>query len=244
MKNWFDTWFNTPYYHLLYKNRNSDEAEFFLNNLLDYLKPDKNHKFLDVACGKGRHAKMLHQLGFDTLGLDLAEESIQEAKKLSTEGLSFDVHDMRQVYAKESFDYVFNLFTSFGYFEVQDDNLKTLKAVHQSLKSNGELVIDFMNADKVIRHLVAKDEKTLQGVHFIQQRRLENGIIIKDIEVIDEGETYGFQERVQALNITDFETLLKASGFEIRNTFGDYKLSPFDKESSDRLIIHAKKLKP
>lgn len=241
---WFGQWFNTHYYHLLYGHRDESEAEAFIQALAQELNIPKGAHCMDLACGKGRHAKMLHQLGFETLGLDLAEESIQEAKKLSTQGLRFDVHDMREVYAKGAFDYVFNLFTSFGYFEVQSDNLKTLKAIHQSLKTNGELVIDFMNADKVIRHLVAKDEKCLQGVHFVQRRRLENGIIIKDIEVIDGNETHWFQERVQALTIKDFETLLQASGFEILNTYGDYKLSPFNKESADRLIIHAKKLSP
>ena len=109
MKNWFDTWFNTPYYHLLYKNRNSDEAEFFLNNLFDYLKPDKNHKFLDVACGKGRHAIFINKKGFNIEGIDLSKESIDYASQFSNDKLSFKVHDMRSTYKKEEFNFLLNI---------------------------------------------------------------------------------------------------------------------------------------
>ena len=62
MKNWFDTWFNTSYYHLHYKDRNTDEAEFFLKNLLTYLNPNKQTKFLDVDCGKGRNAIFINKM--------------------------------------------------------------------------------------------------------------------------------------------------------------------------------------
>ena len=52
---WFINWFDSPYYHILYKNRDEKEAEFFIENLVQYLNLKKRSKLLDIACGKGRH---------------------------------------------------------------------------------------------------------------------------------------------------------------------------------------------
>ena len=58
---WFKDWFDSPYYHILYKDRNFDEAEQFINNLLTFLKPETNSRFLDLGCGKGRHSVFLNK---------------------------------------------------------------------------------------------------------------------------------------------------------------------------------------
>ena len=56
-KKWFQSWFDTSYYHILYKNRNDDEAQRFITNLVEYLNIAKDQKILDLACGKGRELK-------------------------------------------------------------------------------------------------------------------------------------------------------------------------------------------
>ena len=89
MKNWFALWFNTPYYHLLYKDRNQSEAEYFIKHLLKKLKPSKEAIFLDVACGKGRHSKFINQNGFSIHGIDLSVENIKEANKNANDFLHF-----------------------------------------------------------------------------------------------------------------------------------------------------------
>ena len=122
---WFASWFDTPYYHILYKDRNYREAQIFMDNLTHYLNLPEHAKVLDLACGKGRHSIYLNQLGFRVLGVDLSENSIEIANKNANDTLNFKVHDMREP-IKEQFDAVFNLFTSFGYFENDDDNLKIL----------------------------------------------------------------------------------------------------------------------
>ena len=79
--NWFESWFDTPYYHILYKERNDDEAQLLMDNLTQYLNLPEEAKILDLACGKGRHSIYLNQLGFDVTGADLSTNSIAEAKK-------------------------------------------------------------------------------------------------------------------------------------------------------------------
>ena len=129
---WFTSWFDSPYYHVLYKERNYREAQIFMDNLTHYLNLPEHAKVLDLACGKGRHAIYLNQLGFTVLGVDLSENSIAIAKKNENETLHFEVHDMRHSFA-DKYDAIFNLFTSFGYFECDADHLKTLIAIKESL---------------------------------------------------------------------------------------------------------------
>ena len=242
-KNWFEIWFNTPYYHILYSNRNTGEARIFLHNLIENLNIPTSGNILDLACGKGRHSVTLNKLGYNVLGVDLSENSISAAKTHVAPGLEFRVHDMRNVIPQHTFTAVFNLFTSFGYFDNTEDNLKVLNSVNKMLLPNGLLIIDFMNTRKVIRNLVHSEEKVIEDVKFTIRRRYDGSQIYKDIEFSDRGENYAFTERVQALEFEDFSLLLKQSNFEILRTFGDFALSPYEVDSSDRLIIIARKNK-
>lgn len=235
-ENWFTSWFDTPYYHILYKDRNYREAQIFMDNLTHYLNLPEKAKVLDLACGKGRHSIYLNQLGFNVLGADLSENSIAEASKNSNETLHFKVHDMREPF-EEKFDAIFNLFTSFGYFESDDDNLTTLKAIKESLSEYGFAVIDFMNVNQVIETLVPEEVKTVDGIDFNIKRYVEDGHIFKEIDFEDQGRKFHFTEKVKALTLKDFQELMDEAGIFLLDIFGDYKLKKFHKTESERLIM-------
>ena len=146
---WFEEWFDTPYYHILYSNRDYREAENFLNLLTGFLKLEKKSSIIDLACGKGRHSIYLNKLGYKVLGLDLSEQSISYDKKFENESLEFRVHDMRNRIESEPVDAVFNLFTSFGYFETEEEDKSVFRSVSEVLKSKGYFVLDFLNAEYV-----------------------------------------------------------------------------------------------
>ncbi|MBB4803248.1 SAM-dependent methyltransferase [Flavobacterium nitrogenifigens] len=235
-QNWYSSWFDTPYYHILYKDRNYREAQIFMDNLTHYLNLPEKAKVLDLACGKGRHSIYLNQLGFDVLGADLSENSILEASKNSNETLHFKVHDMREPF-EEKFDAIFNLFTSFGYFENDDDNLTTLKAIKESLSEYGFAVIDFMNVTNVIENLVPEEVKTVEDIDFHIKRYVEDGHIFKEIDFEDKGRKYHFTEKVKALTLKDFQDMMDEAGIFLLDIFGDYKLKKFHKTESERLIM-------
>jgi len=201
-KAWYASWFDTPYYHILYKDRDYAEAQSFMDNLTNYLNLPEHGKILDLACGKGRHSVYLNKLGYDVTGVDLSEQSINYAKQFENDSLRFDVHDMTKPYP-ETFDAVFNLFTSFGYFENDDCNLRTIEAIKTELNTFGFGVIDFMNANYVINNLVAEDTKTVERITFHQKRSVKNGYIVKDIAFEIDGEQYNFEERVKALSLPE-----------------------------------------
>ena len=233
---WYASWFDTPFYHILYKDRDYDEAQDFMNNLTNYLNIPEGGTILDLACGKGRHSMYLNSIGYTVTGVDLSEQSIAYAKKFENETLKFEVHDMTKPYPQQ-FDAVFNLFTSFGYFEDDECNLKTVESIKHELNDYGFGVIDFMNSEYVIDHLVKEDSKTVDGINFHQKRKVENGYIVKDISFQVNGEKLEFQERVKAFTLQDFEMLFEKAGVHLLDVFGDYKLRPFDAKTSERLIL-------
>lgn len=236
---WYESWFDSPFYHILYKNRDEREAELFMRNLLDYLSPNPGARILDMPCGKGRHARFLASFGYQVMGIDLSPRSIEEARKEAPKNASFKVHDMREPLEVDRFQYVFNLFTSFGYFDSTEENLKVLMAANQNLVPGGYLVIDFLNSFRTAGNLKPKEHKVVDGIRFNIERKLQQGKILKTIAFKHQGEDYEFEERVQALSMKDFKILLKGSGFSIVDHFGDYNLNYYHANTSERLIIIA-----
>lgn len=236
MKHWYSSWFDTPFYHILYKDRDDKEAQSFMDALTYYLNISQNSTILDLACGKGRHSLYLNSIGYDVTGLDLSKQSISEAKQKENGRLCFDVHDMSKPYFKQ-FDTVFNLFTSFGYFDCDEDNLNTIKAIKANLKPNGIGVIDFMNIDVVKNRLKQDDIKTVNGIDFYLKRSVKNGYIVKDIAFNFKGQDFNFYERVKAFSLNDFKTMFEQAELTLLDVFGDYQLNTFNKQNSERLIM-------
>jgi SAM-dependent methyltransferase len=180
---WFEDWFNTPYYHILYKDRDYKEAENFISNLTKELKLPTHSSIIDLACGKGRHSVFLNQLGFEVLGVDLSEESILHNKQFENSAspkLEFKVHDMRnELYpeiSEEKVNAVFNLFTSFGYFDDEEDDRKVFQSVKNVLKEGGIFILDFLNEGFVKNTLIA--ETTINKGILISKLKKELKIIM------------------------------------------------------------------
>ena len=240
-KEWFKSWFDTEYYHQLYSNRDFNEAEQFIIKLIDYLQLPKGSKLLDVACGKGRHSLFLSKLGMDVTGIDLSPNSIAEAKQNEHEHLHFAEWDMRKVYQENAFYAVVNLFSSFGYFDKEEDDLNALKAMVANLKPEGVFVFDFLNTACATKLLKSREIIPRGDLQFHIQKTIKNGFIIKEIDLLDKGENYHYEERLKCFSEEDLKRLFTQANLTITHQFGDYDLNPFDVKSSPRIILLAKK---
>jgi SAM-dependent methyltransferase len=240
--NWFKTWFDTPYYHILYKNRSYTEAEQFLGNLLHFLAPKPLSKALDLGCGKGRHSIFLNKNNLDVTGLDLSAQSIAYANAFANNHLRFAEQDMRQPFGKARFDYVFNLFTSFGYFDNNADNEQVITNISDSLTPKGTLVLDYMNSTKALAQLTPHYIKTVDNIHFHINKILENGFIVKNIDFDIDNKPFHFQERVKCISKTDFEQYFNNNGLSVKYIFGNYQLQKFNETDSDRMIFIVEKI--
>jgi SAM-dependent methyltransferase len=163
--NLYKSWFDTPFYHILYKNRDYKEAEMFTRKLMRFIKLPLKSKILDLACGKGRHSINLNKMGYDVTGVDNSIESIKKANEYNSQTLKFKVHDMRKPLGQK-FDLIVNLFTSFAYFDDFNDNLKTLDSIKSSLNEEGLAVIDFLNIKYVKNNLINENIEEIDGIKF------------------------------------------------------------------------------
>lgn len=231
-------WFNSDYYHILYKNRDKKEAEFFINNLIKKLKIKKNSKILDLACGVGRHSFYLNKKGMNVIGIDNSENNIKKAKKFENKFLKFKKKEMTEDYGQE-FDFIFNLFTSFGYIN-EKHNLNTFKSINNSLINHGILVIDYLNVLKLKEELVEKETKKIGNIIFNIKRSFKDNFIVKKIKIKDNNKIFYFEERVMELTKNDFQDYLKKFNFEILDVYGNYNLEKYHK-NSERLIMIIKK---
>ena len=240
---WFKDWFNSPYYHLLYFNRDESEAAAFINKLIEFLQPPPGSSMLDVACGRGRHSMQLSGKGFDVTGIDLSFDSIREALKHENDKLHFYQHDMRQPFWINYFDYAFNFFTSFGYFKTQREHDNAIRTIAQALKLNGIFVLDYLNVHCAEAGLVHQSEKEIEDVNFVITKWFDETHFYKKIVVEDDKleEPLQYTEKVAKFTIGDFTDMFSYQGMQVKEVFGDYQFNAYDIKKSPRLVIIAEK---
>jgi SAM-dependent methyltransferase len=240
---WFSTWFDSPDYHRLYAHRDDTEAAGFTDALVERLRPRQGSRLLDLGCGEGRHARHLASKGYDITGIDLSTRSIAEARKAERPHLRFRRQDMRVPFGRRTFDYVFNFFTSFGYFEDAGDHETVARNMAAALKADGRLVIDYLNVRYADAHLIPHEEKTIDGIVYRITRRVDGRFFVKRIVVDDGGvgSPARHVERVARFTLGDFDRLLGANGLTVEQVYGNYQLGAYDAHLSPRLILVARK---
>lgn len=239
---WFENWFGSPYYRMLYTHRNDEEAQLFIQNLLQYLQPKEGSRILDIACGEGRHSIQLADKGFDVTGIDLSPLSIAVAKKWEQPKLHFYVHDMRMPFCVNYFDYALNAFTSFGYFATKHDHEIAAKSFANNLKKNGILVIDYLNSNYSLQRLVPFEIIERNNIPFTIKRKKDNTHFLKEISFTDfKGKQRIYQEKVAAFSLENFKDIFENTGLTLQYVFGDYQLHEYQENDSPRMIMVFKK---
>lgn len=239
--NWFEEWFDSPLYEKLYAKRDEEEAARLVALLEQTLSLNKCATILDLGCGRGRHAINLHKKGYEVTGIDLSEQAIATARqKAKTFGydIEFKVRDMRNPLPK-TFDAIVNLFTTFGYFETEQENAAVFDSVAQMLNSEGIFVFDYLNAKKVQESFVPSEEGEFQGIHYEIRRYIEDNAIHKEIHFSGHkiGGEKKYTERVKLYGLPWFKKKMAERGLTIDQVYGDYEGNDYDPETSSRLLI-------
>lgn len=243
-KEWFAAWFDSPAYHVLYGNRDNDEALNLIENL-DGIVSSEVKKVLDVGCGAGRHVLAWEKLGYHVFGFDLSPESIKRAKSKATNA-EFRVLDMRDLKNQTEwtgeFDLISNLFTSFGYFSKEEEHQSVLDGFTHALKPGGLLILDYLNVPYSKARLVPSEVVNIENYTFVIERQLKDGFFKKSISFRSpEGKDLQFIEQVRAWSADDLKSRLLDVNLHTEKIFGDYDLGHFS-EDSPRCIILARKI--
>ncbi|MCX7611293.1 MAG: class I SAM-dependent methyltransferase [Ignavibacterium sp.] len=243
-KNWFDEWFNTNEYLEVYKHRNEIDAERHINFILSKVDLKPKSKVLDMACGAGRHSILLAKKGYELTGIDLSENLLSEARRIAESeklNIKFVKADIRNFYTDEKFDLVLNLFTSFGYFEKDEENFLIIKKAYDFLECSGIFILDFFNKEFLLKNLIPLSKEKNNGKTIIQKRFVRSGRIEKIIEIIKDDSKKTFYESVKLYSPEQLKNRLVEYGFKILNIYGNFDGSDFQENISERFIAICKK---
>lgn len=243
---WFETWFNTPLYEKVYANRDENEAALLADFIESIIPAVQYPELLDLACGRGRHSLNMARRGYRVTGVDLAPQAIQTAReKAASEGLTsvtFCTGDMREPLGGP-YNAILNLFTSFGYFEEDRENIRVLENVAALLKPGGVFIQDYLNPVFVENSLTAFEERTAGKITYQIERKIERGMVFKKIlfpGAPDRGPAE-FSERVKLYDSDWFRGHLQACGLTLSAVYGDYQGSPYNPLKSPRQLMVSQK---
>jgi SAM-dependent methyltransferase len=240
-ENWYENWFGNEYL-TVYAHRDEDEARQLVQLILTYINIEKDAKILDLCCGQGRHAHLFAREGYEVYGFDLSRKLLQVAKYKNdkSENAFFIQADMRYLPVLHSFDLLLNLFTSFGYFQSDAENITVFRQFHQALKHGGHFVFDYFNSPYLADHLERYHREKIGDLTVEQERYIEDSRVEKIIRLDRQGKRSTFYESVKMYKPDQILKMMEESGLEVGYIFGDYQGSPFT-ENSERIIIIGKK---
>lgn len=241
---WFKDWFNTQEYLNVYQHRNESDAETHIKLILNNVNIPSNAKILDMACGAGRHAIILARKNFDVTAVDLSEKLLSIAKQSALDEnlkINFVQSDIRNFKTAEKFNLVVNLFTSFGYFETDEENFSVLQKAYDLLVDGGYFILDFFNSQFLMQNLVESSEEIIGGVKIHQFRKIKENRVTKKIVITKNGNLSQFEESVRMFTKDELVMAIQNIGFDIYKTFGDFLGNDFEQFSSPRLILICKK---
>jgi SAM-dependent methyltransferase len=244
MTEWFEEWFNSKEYLDVYQHRNESDAKLLFELIIKNVQIPIYGKVLDLACGPGRHSILFARKGFDVTGIDLSDnllkvaESSAKKEKLKIE---FIKADLRNIQLDTKFDLVVNLFTSFGFFEKDEDNFSIFKIASALLNAGGYFVFDFLNSTFIENNLIRESREDKSNEIIVQKRRIEGDRVIKDIIIQYNGNVKTYYESVKLYRWGELCKAIDENGLAIKKTFGDFTGSDFKEATSPRMIIIAQK---
>lgn len=238
-RDWYHVSFDALY-PIIYRHRTAEAAEQEALFAVEHAGISASDTVLDLCCGNGRHMVHMAKHAKKVVGLDYSSHLLALAGESLGESASLVRADMRAQPFKGCFDVVANFFTSFGYFESEEENLSVLKGIASSLKPGGRFFMDLINENWAEEHIEPKSIRRHEDYEISEDRWIdsERNRINKTMVVTRNGETVGeLGESVQLYSLEDLTRLLGMAGLDVERTFGDYSGTSCCDPSQPRMIV-------
>jgi SAM-dependent methyltransferase len=243
---WFRKCFNEDYC-TIYSGRGQAEAETEVAFVVRALGIERGEMVLDLCCGFGRHLEAFGRRGIRAVGADLSLALLRQAAPRSARRVV--CADMRQLPFRDGaggFSVVVNLFTSFGYFETEEENLRAAREMGRVLRPGGRFAMDLHNAVPVMRHLTPRTERRAGPFHLIEERRYDarRRRIEKRVELHrEEGGRPCVKEYFESVRLyaaDEIAAMLAGAGLAVTRLLGDFTGQPYS-DASPRMIVLGRK---
>ena len=206
---WFQAAFGAMY-PIVYAHRDDQAAVREVEFARNVLAIGPAERVLDLACGDGRHLAAFSRLGIPAVGVDLSDALLARAR---VRGLVVVRADLRSLpFRSAAFDHATSFFTSFGYFESEEENLHVLREAARVLRAVGRLLLDVPDRDALERSLVPKSEFQREGMRMQSERRFDRGRVRKSVRVLNGGgeEVARFEESVRIYTLPELEAICRS----------------------------------
>jgi len=246
---WWEDFFPTfrPVFGIMPSRVTNAHVRYIIKKL--GLRPGK--KFLDCPCGIGRVSILLAKRGIRITGVDFLQSYLDElAVKAKRLKLKIDTVccDMRRITFDNQFDAGGNLWTSFGFFERESDNLLALRKMYRALKPGGRFMLHMINRDWIIANYQQRGwfeipgprgkslGKVVQDRHFDYRTSIDHGTWF----FVQDGREKSFEVNIRMYSFHELVRMFETVGFTDIEGFGSTKDTPISHESRMMFVIGTK----
>ncbi|HEU5227596.1 MAG TPA: methyltransferase domain-containing protein [Ktedonobacteraceae bacterium] len=243
---WYQAFFGEDYLRIYLPFLPPDRTVREIKGIIKLLKLPTGKAILDLCCGYGRHAIPLAQQGYQITGLDLSAPFIQRAQEKSeAQGVKANwiEGDMRTIPFENEFDAVINIFTSFGYFEDENEDMTVLQQVHKALKPGGLFLLETIHQPRVIRaftpHGIIRYE---DGLLVLEERKIDLRASRNDVRITmfyPDGRRAEHFQSIRIYTLTELVRMLTAVGLAVEGYYGDLEGNALTLDS--RLVVLSRK---
>lgn len=210
---------------------------------------------LDLGCGYGRIAIPLAKAGFRVTGVDTSDFFLDLAKKTARQdrvAVTWKHADMRLLVLPAQVDVVLNMFTSFGYYDDETEDQKTLVQVAKALKPGGTFLFECQHRENVLSqyrdlllphsrsHMITRHD---DGLVVLEERQFDfvrsrNNVTITLL--LPEGGQRQYSHSIRLYTLREFIRMLSVAGLEFTAAYGSLDKRELDVQA-DRMVVVATK---
>lgn len=230
-----------PIFNLIPQQVTNAQVAYLIKILA--LKP--RQRFLDCPCGIGRISLPLARRGIQVTGVDLQPSYLEELRMKALKGgleIKTVLSDMRRIDFKSRFDAAGNLWTSFGYFRRESDNLLVVKKIFQALKRRGKFVLHMINRDWIMANFQSEDWYDLGELKVLESRSFDyrSSMMKSTWTYIHKGESKSHDSTHRIYSYHELVDLCERAGFVDIQGFGSTKDEPVTRNSRMLWVVGTK----